>query len=335
MLEAEIEQLTEIQNTMDFQLRRWQVEAETERERIRVMAKAYSTENINEIQRYSITGLGAVFAFCATCYCVALVEFRRRRLNSPSDVDDGLGIRVLGVLPSTAGQKSMAAGSTVAAQISEAIDNVRATIMHDSTTQKRQVVMITSPETMEGATTVASHLALSLARAGRRTLLIDGDLRDPALHKLFGMPMEDGLSELLRSEIEISDAVRPTNTEGLWLMSSGMCDMDAVQALATDQLQPIFEKLRGEFDFIIIDVPPVLGLSDAVSIGQFVDGAVITVLRDHSGVREIYKAAEQLRVMGIRIIGSVVNGVPLKADRRAIRSHSQANQPRRLGQQSS
>jgi len=206
-------------------------------------------------------------------------------------------------------------------------------LMHDSTSRSRQVVLVTSPATMEGTTTVASHLALSFTRAGRRTLLIDGDLREPALHKLFGMPVEDGFSEVLRSEIDIADAIRPTNTEGLWLLPAGLCDMDAIHALATDQLQPIFEKLRAEFDFIVIDAPPVLGLADTLSMGQHVDGVILTVLRDHSEVRKIYQATELLRDLGIRLLGSVVNGVPLTADRRIARLHqNMAARPKKLAE---
>src|SRR5690606_23806192 len=106
------------------------------------------------------------------------------------------------------------------------------------------------------------------------------------------------------------DAVRPTNTEGLWLMTAGQCDTDAIHALATDQMQPIFEKLRADFEFVIIDGAPLLGLSDSLSVGQHVDGAILTVLRDQSEVRSIHQATELLRSLGIRLIGSVVNGVP-------------------------
>lgn len=319
MLQSEVDQLSEIARTMDFKLRGWAIQAGAEADQITVMQPAFSTEKINTVERFAIATLGAIAAFCGTCYGVALMEFRRRKLNCPSDVDEGLGIRVLGVLPPVASRKSMAPGSITAAQLSESIDNVRATLMHDSTSRPRQIVLVASPASMEGSTTVASHLALSLTRAGRRTLLIDGDLRDPSLHKLFGLPIEDGLSELLRSEIEITDAVRPTNTEGLWLMTAGICDMDAIHALATDQLQPIFEKLRAEFDFVIIDGAPILGLSDSLSVGQHIDGAILTVLRDHSGVRSIHQASELLKSLGIRLIGCVVNGMPLKADRRITR----------------
>ena len=83
-----------------------------------------------------------------------------------------------------------------------------------------------------------------------------------------------------------------------------------------------------EFDFIIIDGAPVLGLSDSLSIGQHIDGAILTVLRDHSGVRNIYQASELLKSLGIRLIGCVVNGMPFKADRRITRSRGPGGQKR-------
>ncbi len=331
MLDAEILQLQEIDQEMDYKLRSWKIENEASKDLFRVIQPATATPQINTVQRYTLACLGGIAAFCATCYGVALIEFRRRRLNGASDMDEGLGLRVLGVLPSVSSRKAMAPGSMIAAQLSESIDNVRATLLHDSTTNKRQVILITSPATLEGTTTVASHLALSLTRAGRRTLLVDGDIREPALHKMFGMPLDEGFCEVLRTDVDVADVIRPTNTEGLWLLTAGHCDMDAIHALATDQPQPIFEKLREEFDFIIIDGAPVLGLADSISIGQHVDGVILTVLRDHSEVRKVYQAIELLKSMGIRLLGSVVNGVPIKADRRiAQMQQSNAKKPRKI-----
>ena len=217
MLESEIEQLQQVESDMEHRLRTWTIQKEASGDLFRILQHATATEQINTMQRYALAGLGGIAAFCATCYGVALIEFRRRRLNGASDMDEGLGVRVLGVLPSVSSRKAMSPGSSVGAQLSESIDNVRATLLHDSATNKRQIVLVTSPATMEGTTTVASHLALSLTRAGRRTLLIDGDIREPALHKLFGLPLDQGLCEVLRTDVDVSDVVRPTNTEGLWL----------------------------------------------------------------------------------------------------------------------
>ena len=204
----------------------------------------------------------------------------------------------------------------VVAQLTESIDSVRTQLMHDSTSKRRQVVLVTSATTQEGRTTVASQLAASLARAGRRTLLVDGDVRRPALHALFDVPLEDGLCEVLRAEVDVADVIRPTHAEGLWLLTAGYCDVDAIHALATEQMQPAFEKLRAEYDFIIIDGGPVLGMSDALIFGQYSDGAILSVRRDFSQMPKINEAASLLRSVGVRLIGSVVNGVNSKCDDR-------------------
>lgn len=341
MLENNIENEKEITSSLEQKVLEWQVMNSararqeqaggvSEFDKVTVLQNATALRDGNRLERYSIAGIGGLAAMALTCYGIALLEFRHRRLNGPTDLDEGLGIRVLGVLPSTS-LKALTGNSLVATQVAEAIDNVRATLMHDPGAGGRQVIMVTSSATMEGTTVVASSLALSLARAGRRTLLVDGDLRSPSLHKLFSMPIEDGLSEILRSEIDLVDAIKPTNNEGLYLLTAGVCNADAIHALATDQPQAIFEKLRDQFDFIVIDAPPVLGISDSLSLGQYIDGAILTVLRDHSEIRKIYKAVEMLRGMGVRVLGSVVNGVPLKADRRVVRLHqSSASQAPRL-----
>ena len=138
----------------------------------------------------------------------------------------------------------------------------------------------------------------------------------PRFNSLFDVPLEDGLCEVLRAEVDVADVIRPTHAEGLWLLTAGYCDVDAIHALATEQMQPVFEKLRTEYDFIIIDGAPVIGMSDALIFGQYCDGAILSVRRDFSQMHKINEAAALLRSVGIRLIGSVVNGVHTKSDDR-------------------
>lgn len=312
---AEIEQLQSVNKSIAERIEQWDVESEAPM-RVREVEGIELNPKINTFQRYAITGLGGLLTFALTCFGIAYMEFRNRRLNGPEQVDEGLGIRVIGTLPSLSGRAKLDPRHPVVAQLTESIDSVRTALMHESTTKRRQLVLVTSAQAMEGRTTVASQLAASLARAGRRTLLVDGDLRRPALHSLFDVPLEDGLCEVLRAETDVADVIRPTHAEGLWLMTAGYCDADAVHALATDQAQPIFEKLRADYDFIIIDGAPVLGLSDSLLFGQHCDGAIMSVLRDFTNVPKIHQSAELLRSVGIRLIGCVVNGVPFKTDHR-------------------
>lgn len=319
---GEIDQLREVEKSIAKKIQSLVVENKAPNRVQAIGSKATGAaiaetfQNRNKMMRYAISGLGGLGMLGLTCLGIGFMEFQNRRLNGPDQVDEGLGIRVIGTLPGLSGKKALNPKHPVVAQLLESIDSVRTALMHESTTKKRQLVLVTSPENTEGRTTVASQLAASLARAGRRTLLIDGDMRRPSLHQLFNSPLEDGLCEVLRAETEVSDVIRPTQTEGLWLMTAGYCDVDAVQALATDQAQPIFDKLRAEYDFVIIDGAPVLGLSDSLMIGQHCDGAILSVLRDRSSVPKIHQSVEQLRSVGVRMIGSVVNGVATKSDRR-------------------
>ena len=315
--QRELEQLEQISSDMSIKLESLDIEANAP-EQIRQIQQAISSKGLNKTQQYGIAALGGLAAFALTCFGIGYIEFRSRRLNGPDQVDEGLGIRVVGTLPSLASRQALDPTHPIVAQLTESIDGVRTILMHDSTANRRQVVLVTSAATMEGRTTVASQLAASLARAGRRTLLIDGDLRRPALHALFDVPLEDGLCEVLRAEVDVADVIRPTHAEGLWLLTAGYCDIDAIHALATEQMQPVFDKLRGEYDFVIIDGAPVLGMSDALIFGQYSDGAILSVRRDHSQMPKINQAAELLRGVGVRIIGAVVNGVTAKADDRIV-----------------
>ncbi len=304
---AEIERMQRMNDGMATKLQALRVE-DNAPNRIQDLQDCYPIPGYNTLQRTIMVTMGGLFGLALTCFGVAFWDFRHRKLNGPSQMDEGLGIRVLGVLPRLAIRKN-ADADPILAVLTEAVDNVRTSLMHASTSSKTQIVLVTSAGEQEGRTTVASQLAASLARAGRRTLLVDGDLRHPSLDRLFDVPLADGLCELLRAEVDIADAVRPTNAEGLWLLTAGYGDVAAVQALAREQAQPIFDKLREDFDFVIIDAAPVLNLSDSLIMGQYTDGAVLSVVRDHSRARKIYEASELLKQVGVKVLGCVVNGV--------------------------
>lgn len=327
--QEELKQLQQIANDMSIKLQSLDIDAGRPSQ-IQAIQPAVPTKNINATEHYVITAIGGLAGFGLTCLGIGYLEFRNRRLNGPDEVDEGLGIRVVGTLPGLSSRKALDPTHPIVAQLTESIDGVRTILMHDSTAKRRQVVLVTSAATQEGRTTVASQLAASLARAGRRTLLVDGDLRSPSLHALFDAPLEDGLCEVLRAEVDVSDVIRPTHAEGLWLLTAGYCDIDAIHALATEQMQPVFDKLRAEYDFIIIDGAPVIGMSDALIFGQYSDGAILSVRRDESQMPKIHQTAELLRGVGIRIFGAVVNGVQTKADNRIVQMRLMAPKSERI-----
>jgi polysaccharide biosynthesis transport protein len=259
------------------------------------------------------TAVAPVVAFLAACMGLAWMDVRQRRIRSAGEVSRGLGIRVVGAVPSLPhlerhlispnGEPDLEGHPAL-----ESIDAIRTLLLRDADAEATRVVMVTSATTGEGKTTVASHLASSLARAGRKTLLIDGDLRTPSAHQLFELPMQPGFSEVLLAEVELTDAVQPTTLDGLSFMAAGQWDREVLQALARDGLEGIFEKLREEFDFVVIDSHPVLPATDSLLIGQRADAVILSVLREVSQMPRVYAASQRLSTLGIRVLGAVVNG---------------------------
>jgi len=261
------------------------------------------------LYRVLFSGLAAVLCFMLGAGSIVLVESLKHRVNNLDEITlPGPGMRILGTIPNLGRIRGKSA-ETTSAVLAESIDTVRTMILQGKNRNLLHVILVTSAGESEGKTTVATHLAASLARAGRSTLLIDGDLRQPSIHLLFGMPQQAGFCEILRGETEIDDAVQPAQLEGLHLLQAGQCDHVALSMLVKEQGAELFQTLRSKFDYIVIDSGPVLGYADALQLGHYADAAVLSVLRDVSRLPMVYEAREQLEAVGVPILGAVVGRV--------------------------
>jgi capsular exopolysaccharide synthesis family protein len=285
-------------------------------DRIQVLAAAKTPRTKDETRKLKAGGGGALGSFVLVVLGVSFWEFRSRRVDTADDVTNGLGLKLVGVLPSTSGKARRQAVKNNTAQrrlqsgLLESIDAARTMLLHASRTESIRVVMVTSAVPGEGKTSVACHLATSLARAGRKTLLIDGDLRRPDIHKLVSVPLAPGLSELLRGEAELDEVVLETSASNLEVIPAGCCDGLALRALASqDVLKSILGGLKSDYDFIIVDSAPVLPVTDTLLIGQDVDAVVFSVLRNVSRLPEVFTARERLTGLGVKVLGAVVNGI--------------------------
>jgi capsular exopolysaccharide synthesis family protein len=262
------------------------------------------------------TSFAPVAALAGVFFCIAWWEYRARRIHSADEVVQGLGLRLVGAVPPLTASARNASTKTAEGldflehNLVESIDGIRTVLLRDASVTATRVVMVTSATSGEGKTTLAGHLAGSLARAGRRTLLMDCDLRRPTAHQLFEQTLQPGVSEVLLKEIELAAAVRPTTvSDNLWLLPAGQWDREVVQALAQDGTSAIFEQLRNQFDFIVVDSSPVLAATDSLLVGQHVDAVILALLRDVSKVPPVQAAAQRLTSLGIRVLGAVVNGL--------------------------
>jgi capsular exopolysaccharide synthesis family protein len=291
-----------------------------ERERLELRAASRITKFQDaelmkkDTKKQLLATLVAPFAvLCSVCGGLALMEHRHRRVRSPSEISRGLGIRVVGAVPRMPHLERHLVGPAGESDLEgtpvmESIDAIRTRLLHEADVRSTRVVMVTSATAGEGKTTLASALASSLARAGRKTLLLDGDLRRPTVHELFEVSMQPGFSEVLLGEVEVSEAAIESPQENLYLLPAGHWDREVLLALSRDGLEGIFEKLAEEFDFIVVDSHPVLAATDALLLGRQSDAVVLSVLREVSQMPRVYAAHQQLTGLGIRVLGAVVNG---------------------------
>jgi succinoglycan biosynthesis transport protein ExoP len=264
-------------------------------------------------KQIAATAATPVAVLLLTCFGLAWVEYRQRRIHSAGEVARGLGIRVVGAIPNRPDLERCLVGADGGDELAghpvlDSVDAIRTLVLHQAQAAGTRVVMVTSAVEGEGKTTLASHLAGSLARAGRKTLLIDADLRQPAVHQLFEAPMQPGFSEVLLGEVEVADAVQATTIDGLSLVAAGQWDREVIQSLARGGMEGVFEKLREEFDFIIVDSHPVLAAADALQIGQHADAVLLSVLKQVSQMPRVYTACQRLAALDIRVLGAVVCG---------------------------
>ena len=275
-------------------------------------------QNRDSKKRIVLLIAAPIAAFVFVLFAVSWWEFSARRIHEPDEVVAGLAMRVVGAVPELPDPKRKLGADPAAEEILrhnliESIDAIRTMRLRNADIENLRVVMVTSAVNGEGKTTLASNLAMSLARAGRKTLFIDCDLRRPAAHQLFELPLQPGFSEVMLHEVDLPDAVRPTAVDpNLFLLPAGMWDRNVVQELAKTGITSIFEKLRDEFDFIIVDSHPVLAATDSLLLGQYVDAVIVSLMRDVSQMHNVHAACQQLTTLGIRVFGAVVSGMPAR-----------------------
>ena len=280
--------------------------------RITVAALADPPRKKDSTKQYMMCGGASFGGFALAILAVSFWEMKSMRIGSVDEVVNHLGLALVGTLPALprrGGKLAKTDDQRWQGLLVESIDATRTMLLHASRVNATRAVMITSAMKGEGKTSLAAHLATSLARAGRKTLLIDCDLRRPTLHQLFDVARVPGICELLRGEAEVNDVIRPTPADDLNLMPAGHCDGLALQSIAQDGFRDVLAILKKRYDFIIIDSAPVLPVVDTMLLSQQVDAVLFSIMRDVSRVPLVHAAHERLTSLGVRMLGAVVSAI--------------------------
>lgn len=190
--------------------------------------------------------------------------------------------------------------------VSEAYRSLRTALLLSSAHELR-VVAVTSAVAGEGKSATATNLAVVMAQLGRRVLLIDADLRKPRLHEVLQVSNRAGLVSYLTGGVDLDSVVRPTQVQQLSVVPSGPIPPNPSELLASDRMRELVKVVRAQFDFVVIDTPPLLPVTDASLVGDLVDGVTLCLRAGKVTRDEARSCLDRLQLAGIRILGVVLN----------------------------
>jgi len=195
--------------------------------------------------------------------------------------------------------------------VAEAFRALRTAVLFSAPAAPPKMLLVTSAGANEGKTVSSLNLAATLAEAGSRVLLIDVDLRKPSCHRSLGLANDHGLSSYLAGQIELAHVTHALERPRIWFIPAGPTPPNPAELVGSARMRDTLETLRDQYDFIILDSPPVLPVTDAVVLAREVDG-VVQVVKGHDTPRElIRRARDQLVQTNAHLLGAVVNNVDL------------------------
>jgi capsular exopolysaccharide synthesis family protein len=242
---------------------------------------------------------------------VFVAELLDDRIKTPDDLREHVGGIFLGLVPEVRGRLARRLSlltSGVPASFVEAFRALRTRVMAST----ERIVIVASSGEREGKTLVAANLAMSLAEAGQRVLLIDADLRRPSLHEVFGRRVEPGLSNLLDGTSTLADVLRLTTVSGLSVIAGGTPTLRAAELLDSPVFAQLFEIVKEHFTWVVIDSAPVLSVTDTCVLVRQPAGVVFVVGSSMTSARAARLAVEELQRAGARMLGTVLNRADLR-----------------------
>jgi polysaccharide biosynthesis transport protein len=210
---------------------------------------------------------------------------------------------------------ALAAACSPASPLSESYRALRTSIRLSLAPRPPQIILVTSSQSSEGKTCTSLNLALTLAQCGSRTLVVDADLRRPAVGRVLGAPSTGGLSSVLTGAQRLDEALQSADgLSGLTILAAGPRPPNPAELLASPAMAKLLGKLRQRFDQIVVDSPPLLPVTDATILSSLVDGVVVVIECSVIERDALVRAFRMLETAGAKILGTVVNKVDFKRD---------------------
>ena len=245
-----------------------------------------------------------------------LLAWLDRSVKSLEDAQAAAGAPVVGMIPMIAsgelGKEDEKARDLYVHEhpthaVAEFCRSLRTNILFSGGDHELKTLVVTSPNQREGKTTMVIYLGTTMAQSGQRVLLVDTDMRRPRLHRSMGVSREKGLSNLIVGEESYDDVIKSTEIQNLFILPCGPTPPNPAELLMTKRFAHVLEELKSRFDRVILDSPPLQGLTDAVVLSKQTDGALLVVRAGKTLRDEVSRAAREIRSVDGPITGVILN----------------------------
>jgi capsular exopolysaccharide synthesis family protein len=198
------------------------------------------------------------------------------------------------------------------AELREAFNKIKLNIDFTTVDNPKKVLIVSSSLMAEGKTSVAVNTAISMASASSKTLLVDADMRQPRVHKLFGISNIHGLSDVIAGDADWRKCLKDVAVQNLSVLTSGRKPPNPSELLGSQRMMALIDELRDEFKYVVFDSPPVLPVPDTLSLSKYTDGIILVVRHHYSNFIALRQCKESMKLANAKMIGAVVNDVPAR-----------------------
>ncbi|HGM9910710.1 TPA: polysaccharide biosynthesis tyrosine autokinase [Providencia stuartii] len=288
---------------------------------VRIIDSAESQPNAVAPKKALIMVLATILGFIVGCAYVIAREFFNNKIKGTEDID-ALGVNVYATIPfSTHEKKLIAAGNkrplaleNPADTAVEAIRSLRTSVYFSVMNQGNNLVMISSASLGVGKSFVTSNMAVVLANAGKKVLLIDTDLRKGRIHKAFGLSNKAGLSEYLAQQDITQPTIHHGVIENLDVICRGKNVTHSSELLMGERFKHLLDTVKGQYDIVVIDTAPILAITDSAIIGKYVGTSLLIAYYGVNTVKDIELSLKRFKQNDIEITGVILNGIDAKSD---------------------
>ncbi|WP_368916485.1 polysaccharide biosynthesis tyrosine autokinase [Providencia vermicola] len=288
---------------------------------VRIIDSAESQPNAVAPKKALIMVLATILGFIVGCAYVIAREFFNNKIKGTEDID-ALGVNVYATIPfSTHEKKLIAAGNkrplaleNPADTAVEAIRSLRTSVYFSVMNQGNNLVMISSASPGVGKSFVTSNIAVVLANAGKKVLLIDTDLRKGRIHKAFGLSNKAGLSEYLAQQDITQPTIHHGVIENLDVICRGKNVTHSSELLMGERFKHLLDTVKGQYDIVVIDTAPILAITDSAIIGKYVGTSLLIAYYGVNTVKDVELSLKRFKQNDIEITGVILNGIDAKSD---------------------